>query len=124
MRAITSEKIPTPAGHYSPAIEHNGLLFLSGQLPIDPQSKAVPESVEAQVRLALSNLRNVLIAAGSDLEHVLQVRVYIADIEQWGAVNAAYAEVFGEHRPARAVIPCGSLHFGCLLEVEATAVVP
>ena len=124
MRAITSEKIPTPAGHYSPAIEHDGLLFVSGQLPIDPHSKAVPDAIDSQVRQVLSNLQDVLAAAGSGLEHVLQVRVYIADIELWGAVNSAYAEFFGEHRPARAIIPCGGLHFGCLLEVEATAVVP
>ncbi|MEC7725475.1 MAG: RidA family protein, partial [Planctomycetota bacterium] len=69
------------------------------------------------------NLENLLLAAGSDRQHVLQVRIFVSDIDHWEAINRAYASWFGEHRPARAIIPCGPLHFGCLLELEATAAV-
>ncbi len=116
-------RIPTPAGHYSPVVEHQGTLYISGQLPMDPTSKAVPADVEAQTVQALENLENLLLAAGSDRQHVLQVRIFVTDIDHWEAINRAYAGWFGEHRPARAIIPCGPLHFGCLLELEATAAV-
>ena len=116
-------RIPSPAGHYSPVIEHQGTLYISGQLPMDPETKDVPADVEAQTVRALENLENLLLAAGSDRQHVLQVRIFVSDIDHWEAINRAYASWFGEHRPARAIIPCGPLHFGCLLELEATAAV-
>ena len=114
-------RIPAPAGHYSPIVEHAGLLFVSGQLPMDPATKAVPDGVEAQTTCALDNLENLLLAAGSDRSDVLQVRIYVSDIDLWDAVNRAYAGWFGTHKPARAILPCGELHFGCLLELEAIA---
>lgn len=116
-------RIPTPAGHYSPIIEHNGTLFVSGQLPMDAATKEVPDGIEAQTVRALDNLENLLQAAGSDRNHVLQVRIYVSDIDHWDAVNRTYAAWFGDHKPARAIIPCGGLHYGCLLELEATAAV-
>ena len=121
MKIPEDPRIPTPAGHYSPVVEHNGLLFVSGQLPMDPITKEVPEGVEAQTIRALDNMENLLHAAGSDRRHVLQVRVYVSDIDLWDTVNRAYAGWFGDHKPARAIVPCGALHFGCLLEIEATA---
>jgi len=121
MKTPEDPRIPTPAGHYSPIVEHNGLLFISGQLPMDPITKEVPEGVEAQTIRALENMENLLHAAGSDRGHVLQVRVYVSDIDLWDTVNRAYAGWFGDHKPARAIVPCGALHFGCLLEIEATA---
>ena len=123
MKIPGDPRIPTPAGHYSPVVEHNGLLFVSGQLPMDPITKEVPEGVEAQTIRALDNMENLLHAAGSDRRHVLQVRVYVSDIDLWDTVNRAYAGWFGDHKPARAIVPCGALHFGCLLEIEATAAV-
>ena len=123
MKIPEDPRIPTPAGHYSPVVEHNGLLFVSGQLPMDPITKEVPEGVEAQTIRALDNMENLLHAAGSDRRHVLQVRVYVSDIDLWDTVNRAYAGWFGDHKPARAIVPCGALHFGCLLEIEATAAV-
>ena len=117
------ERIPTPAGHYSPVIEHNGMLFISGQLPIARGTEQAPETVEEQSVTALSNMENLLLAAGSDRNHVLQVRIFVSDIDLWDRINTTYASWFGEHRPARAIIPCGELHFGCLLELEATAAV-
>ena len=123
MKIPTDPRISTPAGHYSPVIEHGSTLYISGQLPMDPATKEVPDGVEAQTRRALDNLENLLLAAGSDRDHVLQVRIYVSDIDLWDAVNRTYAAWFGDHRPARAIIPCGGLHFGCLLELEAVAAV-
>ena len=123
MKIPNDPRIPTPAGHYSPVIEHNGMLFISGQLPMDPETKTVPKDVEAQTVRALENLENLLLAAGSDRHHVLQMRIFVSDIDHWDAINRAYAAWFGDHKPARAIIPCGPLHFGCLLELEATAAI-
>ena len=123
MHIPQDDRIPTPAGHYSPVIEHNGTLFVSGQLPMDPKTRAVPEGIEEQTLAALRNLENLLFAAGSDRNHVLQVRIYVSDIDLWDRVNKTYSGWFGDHKPARAIIPCGALHFGCLRELEATAAV-
>lgn len=123
MKIPEDPRIPAPAGHYSPVVEHGGVLYVSGQLPMDPETKEVPSGAAAQTLRALQNLENLLLAAGSDRAHVLQVRVYVRDIDLWDEVNATYAEWFGDHRPARAIVPCGHLHFGSLLELEATAAV-
>ncbi len=124
MQAITTDTAPPPAGHYSQAMVHGGLIYVSGQLPIDPESgKPQIGSIEEQARLAIANLASILEAAGSGLTRVIKTTVYISDINLWGRVNAVYAECFGEHRPARAVVPSRDLHFGCQIEIEAVATV-
>ena len=122
-RSVLTSAAPQPAGHYSQAIVHGGLVFVAGQLPIDPATGRVlaGETVEAQTERALANLGAILEAAGSDLEHVLRVTVYIADVSLWPRVNAAYAAWFGAHRPARTVVPTGALHHCVLVEVDAVA---
>ena len=122
MRVITSEKIPIPKGHYSPAIEHDGLLYLSGQLPVDPETEQVPDGIEDQTRQVLQNVNLILTEAGSSMDQVLQVRLYISDVALWGTVDEVYASCFGAHKPVRAIIPTRDLHHGCLIEVEAVAV--
>lgn len=122
MRAIRSDRIPEPKGHYSPAIEHAGVVYVSGQLPVDPQTGRVPENIEDQTRQALENVELILTEAGSAMEQVLQMRIYISDIALWGAVNRVYASFLGSHKPARAIIPSRELHGGCLIEIEAVAV--
>jgi 2-iminobutanoate/2-iminopropanoate deaminase len=77
-----------------------------------------------QTRRALASLEGVLLGAGSNVLHVLKVNLYVADIEQWDIVNAEYADFFRSHRPARAVIPTGPLHFGALIEIDAIASLP
>lgn len=124
MRSITTDTAPSPAGHYSQAMVHDGLVYVSGQLPMDPETgKPIPGDIETQTRRAIANLAAILEAAGSDLSQVVKTTVYVSDIELWGRVNTIYAECFGEHRPARAVVPSRELHFGCLLEIEAVAAV-
>ena len=113
---------PPPAGHYSPAIAYGDLVFVSGQLPVQPDGSHRPDlPFEAQARQVLDNLFAVLAAAGSAPERVLKVTVYIAAIEHWPAFNSIYADYFGEARPARAVVPVPELHYGYLIEVEAVA---
>jgi 2-iminobutanoate/2-iminopropanoate deaminase len=119
---VHTQDAPTPAGHYSQAVVYNGLVFVAGQLAIDPQTgEKRLSSVEEQTEQALRNVAAILKAAGSDLSRVLKMTVYISDIGLWGRVNEVYARVLGEHRPARAVIPTGELHHGFLIEIEAVA---
>ena len=124
MDTITTGDAPAPAGHYSQAVVHEGLVFVSGQLPLDPAPRAPNHGEgEEQVALALRNLAAILDAAGSGIDKVLRTTVYVSDIALWGRVNAAYAAFFGEHRPARSVVPTRELHFGCLVEIDAIAAV-
>lgn len=115
---------PPPAGHYSPAIVHGGLAYVSGQLPTVPgQSGHTVGSIEEQTEQCLRNVERVLEAAGSSLAQVIQMTVYIADGDMWSRVNATYAKVMGSHKPARAVVPVKELHFGYQIEIQAIGAV-
>jgi 2-iminobutanoate/2-iminopropanoate deaminase len=117
-----SKDLMPPAGHYSHATTGGGLVFVAGQLPVTPSGKRLTDaSFEDQAKQALSNIQSVLLAAGSDKSRLLQVRVYLDDIENWPAFNVIYADWIGDARPARAVVPTPPLHFGVKIEVEATA---
>jgi 2-iminobutanoate/2-iminopropanoate deaminase len=119
---ITTPNAPKPAGHYSQACAYGDLVFVSGQLPVSLEGKARADlSVEEQVRLALGNVIAILKAAGSGPERVLKVTAFIVGVENWPVFNRVYAELFGESRPARCVVPVPSLHHGCVVEVEAIA---
>ena len=125
IKTIQPPDQPTPKGHYSPGVEHNGLIFVSGQLPMDLKTREpFTGAIEEQTELALRNVEAVLKAAGSDLRHVLQFTIYVSDMELWGAVNEAYARVMGDHRPARAIVPVKDLHFGTKIEIQAIAARP
>jgi len=124
MRAISPPYVPRPSGHYAQAIVNNNVVYVSGQLPIDPQSREKwVGSIEEQTEQALKNLSEVLKAANSDLGQVIKTTVYISDIGLWDRVNAVYARFFSEHRPARAVVPTRDLHYGFQIEIEAIAIV-
>ena len=122
IKRINTPNAPKPAGHYSQATVYNGLVFVAGQLSIDPATGAHKTgTIEEQTELALSNVLAILQAAGSDWSRVLKMTVYVADINLWDAVNKVYGRMLGEHRPARAVIPTGPLHHGFLIEIDAVA---
>ena len=113
-----------PGGHYSHATIAQGLVFISGQLPITADGvKLVDASFEQQAEQVLANVRNILLASGSDIDRLVQVRVYIDDMANWPAFNGVYARWAGDAKPARAVVPTGPLHFGLKVEVEAVATV-
>ena len=117
---VHTQDAPAPGGHYSQAIVYNGLVFVAGQLAIDPHTgEKILGSIEEQTEQALKNVGEILKAAGSDLSRTLKMTVYISDIDLWGRVNEVYARVMGEHRPARAVIPTKDLHYGFLIEIDA-----
>ncbi|MDQ3015556.1 MAG: Rid family detoxifying hydrolase [Bacteroidota bacterium] len=123
MKNINTPNAPQPAGHYSQAIVHNGLVFVAGQLPLDKEGKIAEGGIEGQTRQTLQNIQAILEASDSGLGHIVKASLFIPDISYWPEINRVYAEIMGEHRPARAVIPCGELHYGVLLEMEVIAAV-
>jgi 2-iminobutanoate/2-iminopropanoate deaminase len=122
MRIIQTGKMLTANGHYSQCIEHNGILYISGQLPGNPKAMALPEDIESQTKLVLDKIDLILKQAGSSRDKVIQMRIYIPDIDLWDKVNLAYIDFFGEHKPVRCIVPTGRLHYDCLIEAEAIAV--
>ncbi|MCU0338281.1 MAG: RidA family protein [Spirosomaceae bacterium] len=124
MELIFTPNASTPAGHYSQAVVHGGLVFVSGLLPVTPTGEKLTDAnVETQITQVLESLEAILTAAGSAKNKVLKCTVYISDIEDWPTINKVYAAFFGEHKPARAVVPVGTLHYGLNVELEAVAAV-
>lgn len=111
-----------PGGHYSHAVAANGFVFVSGQLPIASDgTKLTDAPFERQAQQVLDNVAAALAAAGSAVDRLVQVRVYVTDIQDWPAFNTIYAAWAGAVRPARAVVPVPALHYGFKIEVEAVA---
>ncbi len=123
MKIINTANMPKAAGHYSTVIEHNGLLYISGQLPLDPITREKPDTFREEVLLVFKKLDLILNESGSARNQVLQMRIFLSDIALWPEINDLYAAFFGDHKPARIVVPSPPLHYGCSLEVEATAFV-
>ncbi len=123
MNPISTPAAPTPAGHYSQGIVHDGLVYVAGQLPLDPVTGTVvgEDDIEAQTEQVLHNVEAVLHAANSGLDRLLSVTVFVTGRGLWRPVDAAYARMLGDHRPARAIVPIGELKPGCMIEVQAIA---
>lgn len=122
MKFIIPENTKDTEGHYSAGVVSNGILFVSGQLSINPETGKIPEGgIAAEAKQALENLSNVLAAANLTLQNIIQCRIYIPDVGLWNDLNKVYSEFFGSHRPARIVVPSGNLYNGCLVEIEAVA---
>lgn len=122
MQPIFTANAPTPAGHYSQAIIHNGLVFVSGILPITPDGQKLSEAdFSTQTLQVFANLKAILEASGTSPDKVIKTTIFITDVSLWGAINALYADFFGEHRPARSIVPIKDLHYGLLLELETIA---
>ena len=122
---ISTENSPPPSGHYSPGVVHNGVVYVSGQLPRvpgKPADFALP-TIEEQTRQALANAEAILRAAGSRRDLVLRATLYVSDISLWAAVNGEYANFFGDHKPARAIVPVGKFKNGFLIEIDMIAAV-
>jgi len=124
MKFIETDGSKKSSGHYSPAVVHNGILYISGQLSIDQLTGNVPQGgIIPETKQALENLYNILKVAGVDKNDVIQCRIYTPNVEYWDTINAVYAEFFGNHKPARAIVPTTDLHHNCLVEIEAIAAV-
>lgn len=119
---MLSNRLVRPAGHYSHAMRANGFLFVSGQLPTTRDGQLLTnEPFEVQARQVLDNIKTILEDAELEMSRLVRVTVYIAGVEYWGALNSIYAEILGEHRPARTVVPVPNLHHGVLIEMDAIA---
>jgi 2-iminobutanoate/2-iminopropanoate deaminase len=123
IKPIYPPSMKKPKGHYAPAIVHGGLVFVSGQLPLDENGEPQLESIDMQTRVCMHNIETNLRASGSNLRQILKVNVFIADISNWPKFNETFAEIMGDHRPARIVVPCNQLNYGCGIEIDCIAAV-
>lgn len=122
MKAIATKNAPAAIGPYSQAIEVNGLVYASGQIPIDPATGAfVPGGIKEQTQQSLKNASAILQQAGTDMAHVVKTTVYLADIADFAAMNEVYATFFQEPYPARSAVAVKDLPKGALVEIEVLA---
>jgi len=109
-------------GHYALATIHQDTVYVSGQFSIDPEtSKKKYGTIEEETLQALQNVQRIVEAAGSKKEHILRMTLYIPDVQLWDKVDTVYQKFFGNHKPARTVVPTSELHFGFQVEIEAIA---
>ena len=121
MKIIHSDRLPTPGGHYSPAIISGNSLYISGQLPISLTSPRPQGELAEQTQVVFNNIDILLETIGINKQHLVNVQVYLSDVALWPEFNRLYAQWIGDHRPARTVVPCSALHYGALLEMSAIA---
>lgn len=120
-KIISTEKAPAAIGPYSQAVELNGTLFVSGQLPVDPKTGVIPDGIEAQTRQSLTNIGAILEADGLTYNDVVKTSVLLADIKDFSAMNAVYAEFFTQDKPARVCFQAAALPKGALVEIDVIA---
>ena len=122
MTEVRCAGAPPPGGHYAQAQLCGSTLYVSGQLGLT-RGMPTDTSIAAQVAFALGNVERIARVVGADRASVVKCTVYVAGIEHWDEADQACAAFFGAHRPARSVVPCGPLHFGCKVEIEAVVAV-
>ncbi len=124
MKTIKTSEAPAAVGPYSQAIEVNGFVYLSGQLPINPRTGEFPEGIQAQVQQSLENVRAILSEAGLTMTDVVKSTILLADISDFSAMNEVYATFFSEPYPARSAFAVKALPKGALVEIECIAARP
>jgi reactive intermediate/imine deaminase len=120
-RIITTDKAPAAVGPYSQAVRAGDLLFISGQLGIDPSAGKMVEGLDAQVRQVLDNMKAIVEEAGGSMSSIVKCTVLLQSMDDFKAMNAIYAEYFGSDPPARAAFEVAALPLGALVEIEAIA---
>ncbi len=121
---ILTKKAPRPAGHYSQGLRVGDLIYISGQLPIDPETGEKNQgSIEQQTERVLNNILAIAEAGGSELSGIIKITVYLSDIELWERMNLVYSKFFDAHKPARTAVPVSALHWGFKIEMDAVAAV-
>ena len=124
IKAIHTEQAPAAIGPYSQAVQAGNTIYVSGQLPVDPATGSFAGgTIAGQTRQSLTNIRNILKAAGTDMSHVVKTTVLLKDINDFSAMNEVYAEFFQEPYPARAAFQAAAIPKNALVEIEAVAVV-
>lgn len=122
-QTVSTEKAPKALGPYSQAIRAGGFIWCSGQIPINPATNSIEAAtIEDQTRQSISNLKNVLEAAGSSLANVVKTTVFIKDMNDFAALNGVYAEMFGDTKPARSCVEVARLPKDVKVEIECVAV--
>ena len=121
-KVISTTNAPAAIGPYSQAIEVNGMVFASGQIPVNPATDEIPEGIEAQAEQVLTNVKNLLAAAGASMEQVVKTTVFIQNMDDFGKVNEIYSTYFTGAFPARSCVEVARLPKDLLIEVEVTAI--
>ncbi|KFZ39472.1 MULTISPECIES: RidA family protein [Thermoactinomyces] len=121
MKKVQTDKAPQAIGPYSQAVETGDWIFTSGQIPLTPDGELVAGGIEEQTRQVLENLKSVLEAAGSGLEHVVKTTIFLRDMNQFQTVNEIYGGYFKEHQPARSCVEVSRLPKDVLIEIEVIA---
>lgn len=122
MKIIETKNAPGAVGAYSQGIVSNGFVYSSGQLPLVPETgELISDDVKKATRQSLENVKDIVEAGGSSVEKIVKVNIFLDDVNDFAAVNEAYAEFFGDHKPARSCVEVGKLPKNGLLEIEAIA---
>jgi 2-iminobutanoate/2-iminopropanoate deaminase len=125
LKPVVSQKLPPPAGPYSPGMAIGNLVFVSGQAGRDPKTGNIPADLEGQTEQALKNVEAILVETGSSLAHVIRCGVFLVDMQEFQKMNGVYSRVFGSHRPARTTVEVSGLPGpGLKVEIDAIAVIP
>lgn len=120
---LSTPKAPAAIGPYSQGIRAGNLIITSGQIPVDPQTGAIPEGIEAQTKQAMENVLAVLAEAGATAENIIKTTVFLKNMDDFAAMNGVYASFFAADPPARSAVEVARLPKDCLIEIEAIAVV-
>ena len=121
-KIISTDKAPAAIGSYSQAVEVNGTVYTSGVIPVVPETGEIPEGSEAQAKQALTNLKHLLAAAGTDFSHIVKTTVFIKEMDDFAKINAVYETFFTGDYPARSCVEVARLPKDVLIEIEAVAV--
>lgn len=122
IKVISTSKAPAAVGPYNQAIENEGLIFVSGQLPIDMETgDLVVDDIKAATKASITNIQSILEEAGSSLEKVLKTTVFVTDVTDFDDINGVYAEFFVDHKPARSLVEVAALPKGAPIEIEVIA---
>lgn len=121
-KVISTTNAPAAIGPYSQAIEANGFVFASGQIPVNPETGEIPEGIEAQAEQVMKNVKNLLEAAGTSVDQVVKTSVFIKNMNDFATINGIYAKYFAKDCPARSCVEVARLPKDVLLEMEAIAV--
>ena len=121
MESINTKKSPAAVGPYVQGMVHDGLIFTSGQLPINPENGELVSDIEAAAKQSLTNVLEIVKEAGGKLENIIKVNIYVKDMNDFGKVNKVYEEFFGNHKPARSCVEVARLPKDGVIEIEAIA---